>query len=206
MTPTLTRPTHPPTVPQPAQPEVYRFSVEQYHRLGEAGILGSEERVELLDGIVVRKMTKHTPHTTAGRKASGAIQARLPAGWLIITQDPITLPTSEPEPDLVVVVGTVDDFATRHPGPSDIALVVEVVESSLPVDRGWKRRIYADARVPVYWIVNLVDRVVEVYTDPQGSGDAADYATAHTFRHGDAVPLAVVGVVLAAVPVADVLP
>lgn len=183
-------------------PEPYRFSVEQYHLMARMGILTSGDRVELLDGIVVRKMTKHTPHTTALRKLDAALQSRLPAGWLIITQDPITLATSEPEPDLVLVTGQVDDFAHRHPGPSDVVLVVEVAESSLEYDRGDKRRIYAEAGIGTYWIVNLVDRRIEVFSDPQGG----DYASHHVAHPGESLTLSLAGQALTPLVVADLLP
>lgn len=200
MTATLTSPPRSTALPP------YRLSVAQFHAMIDADVFGPEDRVELLEGILVDRKDMNSPHAIAVGLADDELRARLPAGWHVRNQEPITLTTSEPFPDIVVARGARRDYDPHLPTPPDITLVVEVADSSLAIDRGWKRRIYAEARIVVYWVVNLIDRVVEVHTDPHGTGDAADYATVHTNRPGDAVRLSVGGVALPPVPVADLLP
>lgn len=147
---------------------LHRFSVDQYEKMLEAGILRSEDRVELIEGIVVQKMTQHPPHAVAIDYTQDALRPLLPDGWRLREQKPIKLSNSEPEPDLVVVRGPLQRYERRHPGPRDIALLIEVADTSLEADRQEKGRTYARARIPVYWIINLIDRQVEVYTEPKG--------------------------------------
>jgi hypothetical protein len=185
---------------------LYRLSVAQYHAMISAGILQSGDPVELLEGLLVCKMTKHPPHPTATGMTREALEAVLPAGWCVRVQDPITLDTSEPEPDLAVARGRQRDYAAHHPGPADIPLAVEVADSSLDEDRGLKKRVYARNGIAVYWIVNLIDGQIEVYTGPHGSGDAADYATRQDYHPGDTVPVVIAGTEVGRIPVADLLP
>ena len=108
-------------------------------------------------------------------KLSGLFE---PLGCHMRSQQPITIPPrDEPEPDAAIVRGSLEDYSDRHPGPSDILCVIEVADSSLPRDRGYKLRLYANAGIPMYVIVNLLDRVVEVYEEPvQGEGRFNDVA------------------------------
>ena len=101
----------------------------------------------------------------------------------------VTLLTSEPEPDVIVVRGSNDDYVDRHPGPGDVVLVVEVSDTSLRSDQGFKKMIYAKSSLPVYWIVNLIDRRVEVYTDPTGPAEQPDYRHHDDFSGAESVPL-----------------
>jgi Uma2 family endonuclease len=93
----------------------------------------------------------------------------VPDGWFVGLQEPLTTQNSEPEPDLFIVRGTSRDYANRHPEPEDVALVVEVSDATLERDRKSKKRIYAAAGIPVYWVVNLREKCIEVYTSPSGS-------------------------------------
>lgn len=186
--------------------QLRRFTVAEYHAMISTGILSEGEPIELLDGYLVEKMTRNPPHATALGKMEDALIARLPAGWIRRSQDAITLADSEPEPDVVLARGTRDDYAARHPGPGDIALVVEVSDSSLDIDQGIKLRVYAAAGIPVYWIVNIPDASVEVYTQPVGPDDQATYAQRQILRTGDLLDLTLDGVALPPIPVADVLP
>ncbi|MGL6096436.1 MAG: Uma2 family endonuclease, partial [Fimbriiglobus sp.] len=162
----------PPAPPVAADDGFFRLTLDQYHRMGELGILTPDDRVELLDGMLVQKPMKKSPHRIATRNVRIAVVAVLPAGWDFQVQDPITLDDCEPEPDFAVI-RIAAAKASGHPTPKDVPLVVEFVESSLGRDREWKRRIYARNRIPAYWIVNLVENTVEVFTDPDGT----DYAT-----------------------------
>lgn len=168
----------PPTVDAPVVPSelseapwarLARLSVDQYHAMIGAGILGSGDRIELLEGFLVTKMSKNPPHTLVTKLLVAALTRCLPDGWHLAQEGPLALsPDSEPEPDICVVRGTIRDYATRNPGPGEVGLVVEVSDSSLAFDRGFKLRLYARAGLPVYWIVNLNDGTVEVYNDPSG--------------------------------------
>ena len=115
-------------------------------------------------------------------------------------QSVVTTAESEPEPDIAVVRGHELDYMSRHPGPAELALVVEVSASSLPRDRLEKVRIFARAAIPVYWIINLVNRRVEVYTDPTGPDSGPVYRTRHDYRAGDLVPFVVNGRELGPIP------
>ena len=172
---------------------IWRLSVAQYHEMIRSGILTSDDPVELLAGWLVYKMPKNPPHRIATRVALKALEATIPAGWYVDSQEPITLDDSEPEPDVAVVRGETRLYRDRHPGPEDVALVVEVADSTIDRDRGVKRRVYARAGSPIYWIINLVESVVEVYEAPSGTGEDADYAHRQEYKLSDLVPVIIEG-------------
>lgn len=153
-----------------------RLTVAQYDAMGRAGILTPDDRVELLEGLLVEKMTKNPPHRIATRRAREALEAALAAGWYVDTQEPIVTGDSEPEPDVAVIRGRTEDYRGENPPASAVGLVVEVADTTLTRDRDTKGRIYARAGIATYWIVNLVDGVVEVYTQPIGTDATARYA------------------------------
>ncbi len=185
---------------------LYRLSVEQYHRMIEVGILTDADAVELIEGCLVTKMSKNPPHSRARRLMLKALERLAGDGWFIDSQEAVTLETSEPEPDVVVARKDANDYADRFPGPEDLLLVVEVADSSLSRDRDSKKRSYARARVVTYWIVNLNDRQIEVYTEPSGPGDRPDYARRQDYPLTDEVPLVIEGREVGRVAVRDVLP
>lgn len=113
-------------------------------------------------------MPKDPPHSFSTKRIAKIFSA-LPKGWMIQTQEPITLAESEPEPDGAIIRGSDTDFQNRHPRASEVALVIEVANTSLDRDRADKSRIYARAGIAEYWIVNVSDEQVEVYTDPESS-------------------------------------
>ena len=196
----------PPT--QPAGPEwmpssPYRLTLEQYERMVDEGILGGRDRVHLVAGILVAKMTQNDPHCTADDLCDDALRRIIPPGWYIRGAKPIRLAgqDSKPEPDRCVVRGTILDYSRRTPGPADIGLVVEVADSSLYDDRAMAG-IYGRAGIPVYWIIDLVHRRVEVYTDPGPEG----YEMSDVYTEGQSVPVVIDGRPLGLVPVADLLP
>jgi Uma2 family endonuclease len=171
-----------------------------------AGIIDEDDPVELLDGWLVKKMTKSPLHRTVTGLLRDVLQKVIPAGWFVDSQDPVTLSASEPEPDVVLVRGSRLDYLDRHPGPGDVALVVEVSDSGLSRDRVFKKSIYAAAGIAVDWVVNLVDRRIEVYSGCTGSASGADYARCDLFAVGDKVPLVVDGRIVAEIPVGSILP
>jgi Uma2 family endonuclease len=165
---------------------LFRLSVARYHAMRDAGILDADDRVELLAGMIVPKMTKNPPHRLATRLARAAVEAVAPRGFYVDSQEPVTTADSEPEPDVVLVRGEPRDYGDRHPGPSDVVLLVEIADDSLPRDRGEKLEIYANAGIATYWIVNLRARAIEVYTEP------LDGAYARRVDHDAASEVAVV--------------
>lgn len=189
----------------PFASHLFRIGVGQYHDMIERGILGPDDDVELLEGLLVRKMSKNDPHIYSTEQLRDVVGPLLPAGWIMFSQNPVTTDDSEPEPDASVVRGRRLDYRTRKPGAADTGMLAEVADTSLERDRA-KCRIYARAGFPVYWIVNLVDRIIEVYTRPQGTGDEADYQSRQDYHETDSVPLVLDGVEIGRVAVRDILP
>lgn len=178
----------------------------EYDRLIEIGVFRSGDPIELLGGELVVAEPQSSPHYTAIGLAEETLRRAFGPGWLIRTQGPIALDDmSEPEPDVAVAPGGVRDYSREHPARP--VLVVEVAASSLSLDREYKGSLYARAQLHDYWIVNLVDRVLEVYRQPVAEAPAAfgwRYASAVVLGPGSVVaPLAAPGAV---VPVADLLP
>jgi Uma2 family endonuclease len=182
-----------------------RFSVSEYHRMIQAGILGEDDKVELLEGYVVLKTARSPPHDTALRRARKRIEALARVGWDVRVHYAVTLPDSEPGPDVAVARGDESTYAARHPGPDDLGLVVEVSEATLKRDQEDKQRIYARARVVEYWMVNLVDRQVEVYTLPSGPAADPPYASGQVYPPGTGVPLSLKRVLLGQIAVDDLI-
>lgn len=165
----------------------------EYDRLIEAGIFAPGEAIELLGGDLMVSEPQGSLHYTAVGLIEDALRAALGPGWLIRSQGPIALAEdSEPEPDIAVIRGARRDFGREHPARP--ALIVEVAESSLALDRGRKAGLYARASIADYWILNLVDRVLEVYRRPIADAEATfgwRYASSEVLPPGSsAAPLA----------------
>lgn len=182
--------------------ELLRLSVAQYHAMRDAGILRASDMVELLDGLLVPKMTKRPPHALVCGLTSDALRAAVPPGYFVRDQDPVTTADSEPEPDIAVIRGERRDYADHHPGPGDAVLVVEVADDSLHRDRTTKAAVYARAGVACYWVVDLRGRAVEVYTEPSDGG----YRQCVSRTVGSSLELKIDGSVVGRLPVADLLP
>ncbi len=183
-----------------------RFTVAEYHRLTEAGYLTPEDRIELLEGNLVTKMARNPPHDACINMLMHALLNAIGPDWNLRIQSAVRLGGSEPEPDAAVVRMRPNRYADRHPEPADIGLLIEVSESSLALDRVDKLRIYSRAAVPTYWIVNLVDRQIEVYDRPTGPAANPEYASRQTFAAGDSVPVVLDGNTLGQIAVSAVLP
>ena len=190
------------TAPNSELAPIWPLSVARYHAMIDAGILGPDDRVELLEGVIVEKMSKNPPHVFANSEARIALEGMLPTGWYVTEQGPIALASSEPEPDVAVIRGRRRDHAKKRPGASEIGLVIEVADTSLDRDRGLKKRIYGEAGIPVYWVVDLNTPVVEVFSQPRDG----QYTNGAVCRPGDSIPVVLDGLTLGAVPVNDLLP
>src|SRR6266446_6034755 len=155
---------------------VHRMSVSDYHRAGEMGMLG--EDVELLHGIVFKKMPKSALHELVAQKLMERLLEQAPKEFVVRPERPLTLPDSEPEPDISVVRGKPDDWTKAHPATAH--LVVEVAVSSVALDEGMAE-IYAEAGIPEYWLVRPEDRAMDVYCEPTRAG----YRCKITLREND---------------------
>jgi Uma2 family endonuclease len=186
---------------------VRRFTVEEYHQMIDSGILTDEDRVELLEGWIVPKMTRNPPHDTViALLHNRVLGPRLPEGWYCRGQSAVTTEDSEPEPDLAVIRGTERDHLKRHPGPKDMGLVIEVADTSIRRDRTIKLRLYARAGIPHYWIVHLPKAQVEVYSEPSGPVDEPTYGGRRNYGKTRTVPLILDGEVVSHIPVREMLP
>jgi Uma2 family endonuclease len=185
---------------------IHRLTVAQYLAMTEAGILTDEDRVELLEGWLVAKMSKNPPHASVTRRLRRILDRVLSAGWLVLTQDPILTADSAPEPDVCIARGDEASFEQRHPTSSEVALVVEVADSSLRQDRDVKMRIYAQAGIPIYWIVNLIERQVEVYTDPTGPAAEPEYRQRRDIGIEDTISVVLDGADVGRLAVQELLP
>lgn len=153
--------------PVSAEPRVRRWTRDDYHRMAEAGLF-RDQRVELIGGEVVEMSPQGNPHYVALNLASRALQAAFGTDYWVRTQGPLT-PNgdSEPEPDIAIVNGDPRDFAHAEAHPGGALLVVEISDTSLTYDRTRKSSLYASMGVADYWIVNLLERCVEVRRAPQ---------------------------------------
>ncbi|MGL6097374.1 MAG: Uma2 family endonuclease, partial [Fimbriiglobus sp.] len=165
-----------------------------------------DDKVELLGGYLVNKMPQGFPHSNTVDLLDDELRRHVPAGWRVRIQLPVTLSESEPEPDAAIVRGDRKTYTTRHPGPADFGIVIEVAASSLAEDRRVKGLFYAQAGIPEYWVVNVAERVVEVYTDPDPAATPPAYRTRTDFVPGQDVPIVLDGTEVGRVPVADLLP
>jgi Uma2 family endonuclease len=188
------------------RPTLYRWSRREYARLIDHGFLDEDDPVELLDGLLLVKEPQHSPHRTAVLLVAKALERAFGEGWFVQAQSPIILDDrSEPEPDVCVVRGAPREYVDAHPRRP--ALVVEVAQSGLAIARGRKAQAYARGRIAEYWIVNLVDRVLEVHREPARPGPVRrrwGYAAVQTLGPDARVaPVAAPG---ALILVADLLP
>lgn len=148
-------------------PAIYPITVEKYDQMIAAGILAEDDRVQLLSGVIVPMNPIGASHSFVVEVLSEKLAQLVPLRTALRHQQPIRLSaTSEPEPDIVVARGVHRDYAQRHPQPTDIILVVEVADTSLELDRTLKARLYAEAGIREYWLVNLMDRQLEIHREP----------------------------------------
>jgi len=166
------------------RPQVLRWTCDEFHRLGDLGMFEGR-RAMLIDGVVLEEGPMNPPHAITLELVDAVLRATFGAGWRIRSQSPLLLGQHlDPEPDFMVIAGTARG-SNAHPTTAD--LVVEVADSSLAFDSDEKRRIYATAGIPEYWLVDVSGRRLLVYRDPR----AGDYDIQQVFGPGDTVsPLA----------------
>ncbi|MFO0876104.1 MAG: Uma2 family endonuclease, partial [Gemmataceae bacterium] len=161
------------------------FSVAEYEQLGKLGILGEHERVELIRGEIVQKMTIGELHAACVNRLTRLFTRALDDRAIVSIQNPVRLADSEPEPDVALLKPREDFYATGLPTGADVLLVVEVADTSLEYDRQEKGPLYAEAGIPEFWLVNLVEGRLEVHRQPQ----AGVYQESFTFERGQEVEL-----------------
>jgi Uma2 family endonuclease len=171
----------------------------------QSGAFTENDRLELIEGWVVQKMAKGAAHEFSTGQAEELVRALLPAGWHVRNQAPITLARSEPEPDLTIVRGNRAEYRDHHPQATDVALVIEVSDTTLSTDR-LKAKMYAAAGIPEYWIINLEAGAVEVHGAPAVVQGEGAYREQKALREGNSVPLIIGGHDCGGIPVASMLP
>jgi Uma2 family endonuclease len=148
--------------------DIRRLTVEEYHRMGDLGILDPNEPVELIEGQVIQKPMKGTRHTSTVRRIENLLRNRLGERVFVISQDPVQLNDySEPEPDIALVRPDPLYYEYHHPTPREIYLIIEVADSTLKRDREFKATVYAQAGIMDYWVLDISDRQLYVLREPQ---------------------------------------
>ncbi|WNZ47449.1 Uma2 family endonuclease [Leptolyngbya boryana CZ1] len=154
-------------------PTLKRFTIEEYHRLTELGFFQEDDHIELIRGQLIHMAAKGKAHETCNRKLLRELPRLLGDRATLQNQSPITLPNDgEPEPDFAIVQNRPDDYLSGHPRPEDILLVIEISDSSLTYDQETKLKMYAEDKIQNYWIFNLLDRVLEMYSEPYRKSDS----------------------------------
>src|ERR1044071_3770543 len=193
----------------PAEPKVEqsplttrrKFTVAEYNLMGEAGILQPDERVELIEGEIQKKSPKGTKHSSSATRANDCFRKHLGNKVIVRSQEPIIIGEySEPEPDLVLAIPHKTKYADHHPTPQEVLLVLEVSDSTLAKDRIIKARLYGQAGVIQYGVLNVNARELEDYRDPDESG----YRTKHTYKAGESFTLVAFPEI--SIAVSDLLP
>jgi Uma2 family endonuclease len=171
----------------PRAPARRLFTVEDYHRMGDAGIFSDGERVELIDGVIVAMTPIGSPHAGRVKRLNALLTARLGRRAIVQVQDPLLLtPLSEPQPDLAVLKPRADFYVSRHPEAADVLLVIEVADRSRASDRNVKVPLYARAGIAEVWVIDIIESVIDVYRRPL----AGTYRNISRLRSGQRVAIA----------------
>ena len=166
---------------------IRRFSVAEYHEMGKVGILSEDERVELIEGVIIEMSPIGSKHAATVKKLNRIFSNRLSPNEAIIgVQDPVFLDDgTEPQPDISILKPRDDEYADEHPGTFDVLLIIEVADTSAEDDRDVKLPRYAAAGIPEMWIVNIPGRKIEAYRIPVGEKDDAGYRVRVEYREDD---------------------
>jgi Uma2 family endonuclease len=152
----------------------HQFSVAEYEQMIDLGILTENDRVELIRGEIVKKMSIGDLHAAAVILLTRLFHRKFIDSAIVSIQNPIALADSEPEPDIALLKVRDDCYASGRPRARDVLLLIEVPDTTLRFDRYDKGSLYAENGVAEYWILNLIDRTLEVHRDPQSSGQYAE--------------------------------
>lgn len=182
---------------------LWRISVERFQDWIERGVITENDNVELIEGKIVGKEVVNPPHATMTELVIEMLRENVGKGHFIGSQRPIVLKDSQPEPDVMLIAGKIRDYRHSHPTPQQVPLVVEVSDSTLDYDRSVKQRIYARSNVQTYWIVNLPERKVEVYTKPDIQADEALYLRLALYIGDDSVPIIIDGLEVGRISLSD---
>ncbi len=163
----------------------YRFSVDEYHQMVEAGVFNEDDRIELIEGEIVEMAPIGSRHAACVTQLTQLFSLGLGERVFVSVQNPIGIANSEPEPDLALLRPRDDFYAERHPGPEDVLLVVEVADSSFQYDREVKIPLYARSGIVEAWLVDLGNDEVVVYREPSPKG----YGLMQTYSAGDEISL-----------------
>ena len=188
-------------VPIPVWPMPHRFTVAEYERMGELGLI--PEKTELIRGEVIDKMPQGKHHSRCVDRLNRLLTVLFPLPMTVRVQSPVVLADSEPEPDFSISTPS-ESRNDDHPAAADIYLLIEVSDSTLAGDRTTKLKLYAENSIPEYWIVNLPDDCVEVYTQPVASEQRYDSRV--VYGRGQSVPLAIAGTAPVSIAVDSILP
>jgi Uma2 family endonuclease len=160
----------------------HRFSVKEYYRMAETGVLRPDAQVELLDGRIIDMSPIGPFHGGLVKRLSRLFNLKANGRWIVSTQDPLRLDDhSEPEPDVMLLKPAADDYTSRHPQPDDVFLLIEVSDTTLEYDREEKLPAYGRAGLAEVWIVNLHDTTIEIHREPHFTG----YGAKTVLRPGD---------------------
>ncbi len=169
----------------------YRFTVADYHAMGEAGIFADGARVELIEGEVVEMCPIGPHHAGIVNRLTMLFARRFGDRAIVQVQNPVRLDDhSEPQPDIVLLRPRADFYASAHPTPDDTLLAIEVAESSLAFDRKVKAPLYATKGVPELWIIDVAGEAIEMYSQPQ---DTKGYAIIRRAQRGESIALPLPG-------------
>jgi Uma2 family endonuclease len=158
-----------------------KWTVKEYHKLGEVGIFNPEERLELIEGNIIKISAKGTVHASATRRTATLLHNLVGNQAAVYNKSPIALDdNSEPEPDIAVVKIDPFDYASHHPTPSEVYLIIEVADSSLTFDREIKAKAYARSGIADYWVLNVGDRQLHVFREPAVDGYQSEVILAET--------------------------
>ena len=190
----------------PSSPEErpYLFSVDDFYRMIDRDIFPDEARVGLWEGRIYEEMAKKQAHSFSWTKLNAALIPILPPGWSLWAECTITLgPDMAPLPDMLILRGVAEEYRVRRPEAADAGLVVEVADSSLKIDTGAKLAAYARAGVAVYWVLNVKDNAIHIYTDPIPA--EGRYGSATTVGLDGSVPFVLDGKPIAMLAASDLL-
>ena len=188
----------------------YRINTKVYQRIVASGAFGDKSRVFLWKGLLVEKvsdMTKGRPHVFAHTKLSRILSGLVPVDYFVEQDQPLDLGIdSVPEPDLKVVRGREEDYRDHDPSAREVPLVVEVADSSLSDDTGEMLREYARGGIAIYWVVNIPNQRIDVYSRPAGPAERPRFESCQSFGPEDEVPVILDGREVGKIAVKDVLP